>query len=433
MGWYRNGLIVLLWMTGVHSSVLWGQAPLSFVGIQPCRIADTRNTTGTFGGPSLPPYTERSFPILASSCGIPWTASAYSLNVTAVPAGFLGYLTVWPTGGPQPLASTVNSSLGVAVANAAIVSAGTGGAVSVYATNTTEVILDINGYFVGQSTTATFGTAVGTGALPATSTGLFNTAVGFNALANNSTGESNVGIGYSALTLNTTGWGNTALGDSALQSNNFGQFNTAIGLGTLSSNTTGSNNTAIGNLALAMTTGAGNIGVGSFGGQSITNGTSNIEIGSSGTSADSNVIRIGTPGTQTTTYIAGIAGAGVSGGSAVVVDPVTGQLGIVISSERFKQDIHDMDAVSEAIMRLRPVTFRYKGTASGANGLQYGLVAEEVAAIYPQLVVYGPKGEVESVQYHQLPALLLNEMQKQHQNIQRLEERIAELETLLGK
>ena len=181
-----------------------------------------------------------------------------------------------------------------------------------------------------------------------------------------------------------------------------------------------------------MTTGGGNIGVGWGAGNSLTNGTSNIEIGNAGTSADSNVIRIGTPGTQTTTYIAGIAGAWVTGGSAVVVDPVTGQLGIVISSERYKQDIHDMDAASDALMRLRPVTFRYKGAPSEAKGTQYGLVAEEVAAIYPQLVVYGRDGEVESVQYHQLPALLLNEMQKQHQTIEHLEQRIAELESLLG-
>ena len=162
MRWHRNGFIVLLWMIGLHSSVLWGQSPLNFVGMQPCRIADTRDAVGTFGGPTLPAYTVRSFPILSSTCGIPATASAYSLNVTVVPTGFLGYLTVWPTGGPQPLASTVNSYLGVAVANAAIVSAGTGGAVNVYATNLTDVILDIDGYFIGQSTPGNGNTAVGT-------------------------------------------------------------------------------------------------------------------------------------------------------------------------------------------------------------------------------------------------------------------------------
>jgi hypothetical protein len=430
---HRNGLVVLLWVTGVHSSALWGQAPLNFVGIAPCRLVDTRDGTGTFGGPSLPPYTERSFPILSASCGIPATAAAYSLNVTVVPAGFLGYLTIWPTGGTQPLASTLNSSLGVPVANAALVVAGTNGAVSVYGTNTTDVILDIDGYFVGQSTTDTQSTALGTGALPTSSTGLFNTAIGFTALGSNSTGEGNVGIGNWALQSNTTGSGNTAFGITALQKNKFGQFNTAVGIGALSRNTSGNNNTAIGNFALAeVTSGADNIAVGSSAGNSVVEGSYNIEIGNVGTATDSNVIRIGTSGQQTATYIAGIAGASVMGGSAVLVDPVTNQLGILLSSERFKQDIQDMDAASDALMRLRPVTFRYKGAGSEAKSLQYGLIAEEVAPIYPQLVVYGRDGEVESVQYHQLPALLLNEMQKQHQTIQRLEGRIAELEILLG-
>jgi hypothetical protein len=410
-----------------------GQAPLNFVGIAPCRLVDTRNATGTFGGPILPPYTERSFPILSASCGIPATATAYSLNVTVVPTGFLGYLTIWPTGGTQPVASTVNSYLGVAVANAALVVAGTNGAVSVYGTNTTDVVLDIDGYFVGQSTTDTQSTAVGTGALPASSTGLFNTAVGLTALASNSSGEGNVGVGNWALQSNTTGSGNTAFGITALQKNKFGQFNTAVGIGALSRNTSGNNNTAIGNFALAeVTSGADNIAVGSSAGNSVVEGSYNIEIGNVGTATDSNVIRIGTSGQQTATYIAGIAGASVMGGSAVLVDPVTNQLGILLSSERFKQDIQDMDAASDALMRLRPVTFRYKGAGSEAKSLQYGLIAEEVAPIYPQLVVYGRDGEVESVQYHQLPALLLNEMQKQHQTIQRLEGRIAELEILLG-
>jgi hypothetical protein len=466
MTWRRNGLLVLVWMIGLHSSVLWGQAPLNFVGIAPCRLVDTRNAVGTFGGPSLPPFTERSFPILSASCGIPATASAYSLNVTVVPAGFLGYLTVWPTGVTQPLASTVNSYLGVAVANAAIVSAGTGGAVSVYGTNTTDVILDIDGYFIGQSTTDTQSTAVGIGALPASSTGFSNTAVGLSALGSNTNGGFNVAVGNSVLAANTTGSSNTAVGNAALQDNttggsntgvgqdalagnivgngntavgssslsvNVSHSNTAVGAATLVSNTTGSSNTAVGFFALGnVTTGGANIGVGYTAGNSVTNGTANIEIGNSGTNADSNVIRIGTSGTQTTTYIAGIAGASVTGGSAVLVDPVTGQLGILLSSERFKEDVQDMDSASDALMRLRPVTFRYKGAGSEAKNLQYGLIAEEVAAIYPQLAVYGRDGQVESVQYHQLPALLLNEMQKQHETIQRLEERIAELETLLG-
>jgi trimeric autotransporter adhesin len=449
MKWHRNGLIVLFSMIGLHSSVLWGQNPVNFVGIPPCRLVDTRNATGTFGGPSLPPLTERSFPVLSASCGIPATATGYSLNVTVVPTGFLGYLTIWPTGVTRPLASTVNSYLGVAVANAALVVGGSNGAVSVYATNTTDVILDIDGYFVGQSTDVSESTAFGTDALPTSSTGSDNTAFGLGALGNNSSGDDNVGVGTFTLESNTTGVGNTALGSGALQdntsdyntavgtialgSNTTGNQNTAVGVEALASNTTGNQNTALGRSALDNAiTGVSNIGVGYLAGDHVTNGSNNIDIGNLGSSADSNVIRIGDPATHTSTYIAGIAGATVTGGSAVLVDPVTGQLGIAVSSKRFKQDVHDMDAASDALMQLRPVTFRYKGTGSEAEGLQYGLIAEEVAAVYPQLVVYGRDGQVESVQYHQLPALLLNEVQKQHQKVQAQREEIHSLEARIA-
>ncbi len=121
--------------------------PLRFVPVTPCRVADTRNADGAFGGPSLGAEETRSFAIPQSACNIPATALAYSLNVTVVPEGFLGYLALWPTGQSQPTVSTLNSYAGTVVANAAIVPAGTGGAVSVYVTNPTDVILDINGYF----------------------------------------------------------------------------------------------------------------------------------------------------------------------------------------------------------------------------------------------------------------------------------------------
>ena len=120
---------------------------LRFVPVPPCRVADTRNPAGPFGGPTLASGSVRSFGIPQSACGIPGTAQAYSLNVTVVPEGPLSYLTLWPTGQPQPLVSTLNSFGGIVVANAAIVPAGTDGAVSVYVTNPTDVILDIDGYF----------------------------------------------------------------------------------------------------------------------------------------------------------------------------------------------------------------------------------------------------------------------------------------------
>ncbi len=125
----------------------WGQGALNFHPVTPCRVADTRNADGTFGGPKMAAATIRSLPIPSSACGIPATAAAYSLNVTVVPDGILSYLTTWPTGSPQPLVSTLNSFDGTVVANAAIVPAGTDGAISVYVTHPTHVILDINGYF----------------------------------------------------------------------------------------------------------------------------------------------------------------------------------------------------------------------------------------------------------------------------------------------
>jgi hypothetical protein len=124
-----------------------GAGALSFYPVTPCRVADTRGDVGPFGGPILGTGTTRSFALPDSACNVPSTAQAYSLNVTVVPQGYLGYLTAWPAGSPQPNVSTLNSWDGTAVANAAIVPAGANGAVSIYVTQPTHVILDINGYF----------------------------------------------------------------------------------------------------------------------------------------------------------------------------------------------------------------------------------------------------------------------------------------------
>jgi len=124
-----------------------GQNPLHFVPVAPCRVADTRNAVGVFGGPSLASGTTRDFPVQGAACGVPASARGYSLNVTVVPQGSLSYLTVWPAGAPRPLVSTLNAFGGQVMANAALVPAGTGGAISVFAAGTTDVIIDINGYF----------------------------------------------------------------------------------------------------------------------------------------------------------------------------------------------------------------------------------------------------------------------------------------------
>ena len=124
-----------------------GVQDLAFYPVTPCRVADTRNPTGTFGGPSLAPGVARDIPVPASSCGIPATAQAYALNMTVVPPGGLGYLSTWPAGSPQPYVSTLNAFTGAVTSNAAIVPAGVNGAITVYATDTTHLIVDINGYF----------------------------------------------------------------------------------------------------------------------------------------------------------------------------------------------------------------------------------------------------------------------------------------------
>ena len=169
----------------------------------------------------------------------------------------------------------------------------------------------------------------------------------------------------------------------------------------------GGDNTAIGDSALHNnTTGHNNIGIGFNGGFNLT-GSNNIEVGSLGTSADNNTIRIGTQGTQTATYIAGISGTAMTGADVVVSS--TGRLGVLPSSAHYKKDIQPLNN-SQGLWQLRPVTFRYKQDPSQR---QYGLIAEEVAKVYPELVVRGDKGEVESVQYRELIPLMLNEMQHQ--------------------
>jgi hypothetical protein len=269
---------------------------------------------------------------------------------------------------------------------------------------------------------------VGTGALASDTTGSGDTALGFNALNANTTGGSNTATGANVLENNTTGNTNTATGENALLSNTTGGDNTGIGEAALENNTTGENNTAVGSDAGAGLTGSNNVAVGFNAGLDLTTGNNNIEIGNVGVAAESNTIRIGTKGVQTRTLIAGINNAPVLVGSPVLVNAI-GRLGIQVSSARFKRDIREMGKASGGLMKLRPVTFRYKDDPAGT--LQYGLVAEEVARVYPELVTYGADGQVEAVAYHLLPAMLLNEMQKQVRENQRKDEWIAVLQEQL--
>jgi hypothetical protein len=256
--------------------------------------------------------------------------------------------------------------------------------------------------------------------------------------ANGLTG--NTAVGYFVLSSNTAGLQNTGVGTGALSQSTSGYSNTAVGVNALASNITGLDNTAIGVSALGNGTGNSNIGIGVAAGVLAVTGSNNIHIGSQGVSTDNGTIRIGSPGNQNSFFAVGISGAAVNG-VPVLVDTTTGQLGVASSSRRFKEDIQDMADASNGLMRLRPVTFRYqKPLAEGSKPIQYGLIAEEVEEVYPDLVAKGADGQIETVKYQLLDTMLLNEVQKQQKKIDELEkendllrDRLARLEAAMER
>jgi hypothetical protein len=293
-----------------------------------------------------------------------------------------------------------------------------------------------------SNTTGSYNTANGVQALDSIITGSENTANGYQALYYN-TASYNTASGYQALYFNTTGSGNTANGYNALTSNTTGSDNTASGYAALYNNFTGSNNTASGYEALGgNSSGANNIAIGYYSAFSVLAGNSNnIEIGSEGSSTDSGAIRMGANGTETSFFAAGVSGVTTGDNDAVpVLVDSNGQLGTVSSSRRFKEDIQDMGGASEGLMRLRPVTFRYKQPyADGSKPIQYGLIAEEVAEVYPDMVAYSADGQIETVKYQMLGPMLLNEvqhhdaqLQDQQAQIRDLQEGLDEMEAALA-
>jgi len=295
-------------------------SPLVFVAMFPCRVVDTRTgdgLMGAFGPPSLVGGVSRTFPILSSTtCTIPNVAQAYSLDITVVPPGPLAYVTAYPTGQPTPIAAvSVESPQGTLASKTGIIPAGSNGSIDVFASNPTDLVIDINGYYVSLAFVLT---------------------------------------------------------------SIISPFN------------------------------------------------------------DNGGIRIGTQGTnpinQTSFFAAGIRGVTTGNNDAIpVVIDSNGQLGTVSSSRRFKEDINDMDTVSSGLMRLRPVTFRYqKPFADGSKPIQYGLIAEEVADVYPDLVAYSADGQIETVKYQVLDSMLLNELQKEHKQLQEQAETIRVLEARLA-
>jgi trimeric autotransporter adhesin len=298
-------------------------------------------------------------------------------------------------------------------------------------TNTTGSGNTANGsYALKSNDTGDSNTATGEFALVANISGSNNTAAGYQALLRNQTGDNNTATGLNALLNNTDGVDNTATGLNALLNNTSGNDNTANGPNALQSNTTGNDNTADGHDALFNnTTGSNNIAVGHGAGQNLTTGNNNIDIGFIGVPGEANTIRIGTQGTQTQTFIAGISGTALGSGVAVRVNS-NGQLGTVASSARFKEEIKPMDKASEEILALRPVSFRYKKEIDAERTPQFGLVAEDVQKVNPDLVERDREGKPYSVRYEAVNAMLLNEFLKEHRIVEQLkkdfESKIAE-------
>ena len=292
-----------------------------------------------------------------------------------------------------------------------------------------------------SNTDGSFNTGLGAGTLlfnvgnQSTGDGTQNTAIGTAALLNNTTGAANTATGVSALVNNTTGGGNTATGVRALLNNTTGSLNTAIGIGALSTNN-GDNNTAIGANALLNTIGNFNTAIGQNALFNNTTGGANIALGvsaGSGVVTASNVIAIGAAGADVSDscFIGHIFGITSSGGTTVFIDG-SGKLGTITSSRRFKEQIKSMEEASTALFELKPVIFRYNKDIDPAGTSQFGLVAEEVEKVNPDLVVRDKEGKPYSVRYDQVNAMLLNEFLKEHERVEEQQEQITVLSSRIA-
>jgi hypothetical protein len=276
-----------------------------------------------------------------------------------------------------------------------------------------------------ENTTARLNTAVGSNALQVNTTGPYNSAVGAGALAHNTTGTANTALGEQALLRNTIADANTAVGRWAMVNYVVGERNTAVGAYALAENQTRRSNTAIGSYALQNGAGENNTALGYRSGAHIGTGDNNIDIGNEGVAGENGTIRIGSP-SQVRTFIAGISGSVVTG--AIVQINAAGQLGTAPSAARFKDDIKPMDKASEAVLALKPVTFRYKQKFDPDCTPQFGLVAEEVAKVNPDLVLRDSDGNIHTVRYDAVNAMLLNEFLKEYRHVQEQDVTIARLE-----
>ena len=287
---------------------------------------------------------------------------------------------------------------------------------------------------LGRDTTGDFNTAEGFGALLFNTTGSLNTATGVNALVSNTTGTSNTANGVNTLVRNTTGFQNVATGVQALFSNTTGFHNMAAGFQALFSNTTGNHNTADGDNALVHnTTGILNTAIGGHALDQNVNGSSNVGLGfqaglnitgSGNVCIGENILGLG--GESNVTRIRNIGSTAQANGIFVTVG-AGGKLGFQVSSRRYKDDIKPMDKASEALFALKPVSFRYKKEIDPARSPDFGLIAEDVATVNPDLVARDEEGKIVTVRYQAVNAMLLNEFLKEHRTVQELKQQIAAL------
>jgi hypothetical protein len=283
--------------------------------------------------------------------------------------------------------------------------------------NTTGTENTANGTAALEQNNGSNNTANGAFALFNHVSGSANTATGWHALFSDVSGEANTATGAAALAGNTSGDFNTANGVDALSSNTEGSDNTAVGEGAMTQNIVGSDNTAVGVGALAInTSGIRNIALGAFAGSSQTTGGNNIYIGYN---------LGGTNGENNACYIKSIFGQTNNLGTAVFID-ANHKLGTLTSSKRFKEEIKPMDKASEALFSLEPVSFRYKKEIDPLGKSQFGLVAEDVEKVNPDLVARDKEGKPYSVRYEQVNAMLLNEFLKEHHAVQELKATVAE-------
>ncbi|MEP7117781.1 MAG: tail fiber domain-containing protein [Acidobacteriota bacterium] len=381
------------------------------------------------------------------------TSGMVTLNATLAVAGSGAAATAARTDHTHQAAGTSNFAVGASalpgvtsgVRNTALgisTLAGTTGGVDNVAVGYAALDASVNGVFnvavgsnaLGNSAVGNQNTAVGYNALLSANSSSSNVAIGAGALQQTTLGGDNVAVGADAMVNNQTGQNNVAIGKQALRNGTAGNYNVAMGFNAMIGGN-GSNNVAIGLGALPSATGNSNIAIGDSAGTYFAL-SNNIAIGHLGDASftDAGTIRVGTPGTHTRSFVAGITGVAVSNAAQVLIDSGTGQLGTLISSARFKQDVTTLGDVSGRMQALRPVSFVYKPEFGGdGREIQYGLIAEEVATVMPELVSRNSDGEIQTVKYHLLPALLLAEIQRLERERATMAGELSELRELVTR